>query len=123
MSDERRSDVEQGNAAAGETTGQPARSPPKNAPQAGRTVSDPREVATLVMARMHMVNTKKDELTIAIKSLSDMTQQLATAYAQQLSAIDRLAQRVQALESGAGTARVAAGTNGVTPPSARSATP
>lgn len=75
------------------------------ASQAGRrAVSDPRDVATLVMSRMSVVNAKKDELTIAIKGLTDVTQQLANAYAEQMKAIERLFKRVKALEA-ADTAR------------------
>jgi hypothetical protein len=64
-----------------------------------RTVSDPRDVATLIMSRMGMVNAKKDELTIAIKGLSDVTQQLAHAYAEQAKAIEKLVKRVKVLEA------------------------
>lgn len=76
-----------------------------------RTVSDPRDVATLVMSRMSMVNAKKDELTIAIKGLSDVTQQLAHAYAEQMKAIEKLVRRVKALEA----AEVARSLNGSGP--------
>lgn len=76
-----------------------------------RTVSDPRDVATLIMSRMGMVNAKKDELTIAIKGLSDVTQQLAHAYAEQAKAIDKLVNRVKALEAAASPR----GTNGSAP--------
>lgn len=76
-----------------------------------RTVSDPRDVATLVMSRMSMVTAKKDELTIAIKGLSDVTQQLAHAYAEQMKAIEKLVRRVKALEA----AEVARGLNGSGP--------
>ncbi|MCT9812746.1 hypothetical protein N0K08_19110 [Acidovorax sp. Be4] len=92
---------------------------PAGAAQAGsapaqserRTVSDPRDVATLVMSRMSMVNAKKDELTIAIKGLSDVTQQLAHAYAEQMKAIEKLVKRVKALEA-AGAAEASKGMNG-----------
>src|SRR5262249_58153372 len=54
---------------------------PRPQPQA---ISDPRQIATVVMARMNLINTKKDELTIAIKGLTDLTQQLVQAYAGQM---------------------------------------
>ena len=94
-------------AAVNGTQGRPPleKGPPE--PQNARAISDPREVATLVMARMNMVNTKKDELTIAIKGLSDVTQQLARAYAQQMLAMEQLARRVKALEATAGAKAVA----------------
>lgn len=83
-----------------------------NQRQGPQTISDPRDVATVILARMNMVNEKKDELTIAIKALSDVTQQLARAYAEQAALINRLASRVKTLEANAG----AAGGNGAHPP-------
>ena len=71
--------------------------------QQPNVVSDPREVAMAIMARMNLVNAKKDELTIAIKGLSDLTQQLAQAYAGQVQIIQQLANRVKALEEQVGT--------------------
>jgi hypothetical protein len=68
-------------------------------------ISDPREVAAVVMARMNVVNAKKDELTIAIKGLTDLTQQLVRAYAGQVQLIEQLATRVKALEEATGTSR------------------
>lgn len=84
------------------------------AQQNARAISDPRDVATVVMARMNMVNTRKDELTIAIKGLSDITQQLARSYAQQLLAIEGLNRRIKELEEAA-SARSRVGTNGAMP--------
>lgn len=63
-----------------------------------RTVSHPREVAALVLTQIDQVNTKKDELTLAIKALTDLTKQLATAYANQTLAIEQLTRRVNALD-------------------------
>lgn len=74
---------------------------PRRAPPNGRAVSDPRDVATLVLARMNAVNAKKDELTIAVKGLSDITQQLANAYAEQSLHIEHLKRRLKALEAAA----------------------
>ena len=68
-----------------------------------KVISHPRDVAAVVMAQMNMVNAKKDELTIAIKGLSDLTQQLARAYAEQMQVIEQLATRVKMLEAKAGT--------------------
>jgi hypothetical protein len=62
------------------------------------TISDPRQIAAVVMARMNLINTKKDELTIAIKGLTDFTQQLVQAYATQMQLIEQLSKRTQALE-------------------------
>lgn len=67
-------------------------------PQPGRAISDPQEVAQLVMLRIDQVNSKKDELTIAMKSLSDITRQLANVYAKQQVQITQLSQQVAELE-------------------------
>ena len=73
---------------------------PRPQPQA---ISDPRQIATVVMARMNLINTKKDELTIAIKGLMDLTQQLVQAYAGQMQIIEQLAARLKAVEEPAST--------------------
>jgi hypothetical protein len=88
-------------------------------PQKPRAMSNPRDVATVVMAHMNMVNSKKDELTIAIKGLSDITQQLARAYVEQLQSIERLANRVKALEAAAGAVHAAGSHGAATPASAK----
>ncbi|MDM0019123.1 hypothetical protein [Variovorax saccharolyticus] len=89
--------------------------PGRNPQQAARALS-PRDVATVVMARMNMVNTKKDELTIAIKGLSDTTQQLARLCAEQMQTIEALSQRLKAHEA-AGAARGATNGDGaIVPP-------
>src|SRR5215813_7777668 len=80
--------------------------PPRPQPQA---ISDPRQIATVVMARMNLINTKKDELTIAIKGLTDLTQQLVQAYAGQMQLIEQLAARLKAMEETNG----AKGVNGL----------
>jgi len=90
---------------------------PGAAQQPARSVSNPREIATLVMARIDQVNARKDELTIAIKGLSDMTRQLATAYAQQMLAIEQHTRRLKVLEEAMATqAAGGAGINGETAP-------
>jgi hypothetical protein len=70
--------------------------------QRPKAISSPREVAAVVMARMNMVNAKKDELIIAIKGLTDITQQLTQAYAGQVQRINQLTNRVKAPEEKAG---------------------
>jgi len=74
-----------------------------------QTISDPRQIAAVVMARMNLINTKKDELTIAIKGLMDLTQQLVQAYAGQMQVIEQLAARLKAMEETNG----AKGVNGL----------
>jgi hypothetical protein len=91
---------EQGRATASEETtvgGQAVERPAANRQQTN-TISDPCEVAAVVMARMNVVNDRKDELTIAIKGLTDFTQQLTRAYATQVQLIEQLSRRVKTLE-------------------------
>lgn len=63
-----------------------------------RIISNPNDVASLVLMQVDAVNAKKDELTIAIKGLADLAKQLVRAYAQNAQAIHKLQTRVQALE-------------------------
>ena len=96
---------EQGNATVLEqaTVGQhTAPQPPANRQQPP-VISDPREIAAIIMARMNLINAKKDELTMAIKGLTDLTQQLVHAYAGQMRVIEQLASRLKTLEEKAGT--------------------
>jgi hypothetical protein len=80
-----------------------ANTPTKNTKAIGqakpnRVISDPKEVAQLVMMRIDHVNSKKDELTIAVKALADTTKQLFSVYANQQAEIAKLAKRVEELE-------------------------
>ena len=68
-------------------------------PQSRKVITDPREIAAIVMAQIGVVNAKKEELGTAIKTMTDLTQQLVMAYAQQARFIERLAQRAKALEA------------------------
>ncbi len=45
-----------------------------------RGISDPSDVAHLVLMQVDAVNAKKDELTIAIKGLADLIKQLVRAF-------------------------------------------
>jgi hypothetical protein len=76
------------NPAPAQATDKPARRP----------VTDPREVASVVMGRMQLVKAKRDELSLAIDGLVDITNQLTRVYAQQLMAIEVLRRRVKELE-------------------------
>ena len=87
----------------------PAMEPPTIQRPQPQTISDPRQIAAVVMARMNLINTKKDELTIAIKGLMDLTQQLVQAYAGQMQVIEQLAARLKAMEETNG----AKGVNGL----------
>ena len=64
-----------------------------------RVVSDPQDVVNLVLMQIDAMKTKKDDLTIAIKGLSDLTKQLVRANAGQAQAIKKLQERVKELES------------------------
>jgi hypothetical protein len=64
-----------------------------------KCVTDPREVAALVLAQTSVVHAKKDELTSAIRVLADMGQELARAYVGQVQTTQELTRRVKALEA------------------------
>jgi hypothetical protein len=68
----------------------------------GRAISDQKEVAQLVMMSIDHVNSKKDELTIAVKALADTAKQLVSVYAGQQGQIAKLARRVEELEKAKG---------------------
>lgn len=63
-----------------------------------RVIRNPSDVAGLVMMQVDNVNAKKDELTIAIKGLTDTSKQLVRAYAEHAQAIQKLQQRIKMLE-------------------------
>ena len=63
-------------------------------------ISNPKDVAQLVMMQIDNVNSKKDELTIAVKGLADTAKQLVRVYAQQQDQIAKLAKRLDELEKG-----------------------
>ena len=63
-----------------------------------RVISHPGDVAGLVMMQIDAVNAKKDELTIAIKGLTDTSKQLVRAYAEHSRALVKMQQRLTALE-------------------------
>lgn len=67
-------------------------------PKPGRAISDPKEVAQLVMMRIDHVNATKDELTTAVKALADTAKQLVSVYAKQQGQIEQLARKVEELE-------------------------
>ena len=62
-------------------------------------VSDPTEVARLALVRIDALNATKDELTLALKGLSDLTRPLVRAYGEQTRVIQALGTRVKALEA------------------------
>ena len=76
----------------------PAKTAKANGQPTGRVISAPNKVAQLVMMRIDHVNSKKDELTIAVKSLADTAKQLVSVYAKQQAQIARLTKQVEELE-------------------------
>jgi hypothetical protein len=68
-----------------------------------RVLTHPQDVLALVLRQIDTVNTAKDDLTIALKGLMDLTKQLAQAYMVQVQAIQGLQGRVKALETPAGS--------------------
>jgi len=67
--------------------------------QKKRQVSHPNDVAMLMLNHVNAVNGKKDELTIAVKGLSDLCQQLVQSYAVNAKTIVELKKRVEVLET------------------------
>jgi hypothetical protein len=84
-------------AASNPKTQKPAKA---NGQQKGqpRVISNPNDVAGLVMMQIDNINAKKDDLTIAIKGITDTAKQLVRAYAQQQQVIAKLAKKVEELE-------------------------
>jgi hypothetical protein len=63
--------------------------------QQPRVVSRPEDVAGLVLMQIDLVNARKDDLTIAIKGLSDLTRQLVRAYGENTQTIQQLQSKVK----------------------------
>jgi len=72
--------------------------PPVKGERSPQIVSRPDDVASLVLMQIDAVNSRKDDLTIAIKALADTTKQLVRAYARQSQAIAALRKQVKELE-------------------------
>lgn len=82
----------------GETPAKPA---PKGAGNQ-RTISNPEDVAKLVMMQIDAINTRKDDLTIALKQMTDTMRQLVQAYGQQAAVIQGMAKKLKELEEKGG---------------------
>jgi hypothetical protein len=83
------------------TTGENTGKTRNNGQQKGRqprVITNPNDVAGIVMMQVDNVNAKKDELTIAIKGLTDTAKQLVRAYADHAKAIQKLQARIKTLE-------------------------
>ena len=74
----------------GKASGRPARGPV--------SISNPNDVANLVLIQIDAVNAKKDELTIAVKGLADLTKQLVRAYGEHTKRIQELETKMKTLE-------------------------
>lgn len=88
----------------GDQTSGPRATPPPGAAadqaaaaQQPRVVSRPEDVAGLVLMQIDLVNARKDDLTIAIKGLSDLTRQLVRAYGENMQTIDQLQSKLKKL--------------------------
>jgi hypothetical protein len=81
-----------------QTSARPARANGQQKGKQPRVITNPNDVAQLVMMQIDAVNTRKDDLTIAVKGLADTTRQLVRAYGQQAAIIEKLAKRVKELE-------------------------
>ena len=64
-----------------------------------RVVTDPNEVANIVLMQIDAVNDRKNDLTISVKGLTDLTKQLARVYSEQIVTIRQLQTHIQALEA------------------------
>lgn len=62
-----------------------------------KVISDPHDIANIVLLQIDAVNSKKDDLTTTIKNLGDTTKKLVQAYAQQQAMIQMLQERVTEL--------------------------
>ena len=67
-----------------------------------RVISNPKDVAQLVLMQIDKVNATKDDLTIAVKGLADTAKQLVRVYAQQQNQITKLSKRLEELEKNQG---------------------
>ncbi|NIM27803.1 MAG: hypothetical protein GTO67_07660 [Gammaproteobacteria bacterium] len=65
--------------------------------QQPRVVSRPEDVAGLVLMQIDLVNARKDDLTIAIKGLADLTRQLVRAYGENMQTIEQLQSKLNKL--------------------------
>ncbi len=78
----------------GKASGRPVRGPV--------SISNPNDVANLVLIQIDAVNAKKDELTIAVKGLADLTKQLVRAYGEHTKRIQELETKRKTLEKSEG---------------------
>ena len=71
---------------------------PANAAGA-RVVSDPNEIANIVLMQIDAVNDRKNDLTISVKGLTDLAKQLTRVYGEQIVTIRKLQARIHTLET------------------------
>jgi len=91
-----------------ESTQTPQSTPAQAAPQPAatpkgqqRAVSDPREVAAMVMTRLQQAQARRDEAGKSFDDVVDIVRQLTRAYARQVLVIEQLRRRLKALEASA----------------------
>lgn len=76
-----------------------SRQGPVLAPAQTRSISDPTEVANLVLWHIDAVNDRQSEQMTAIKALTDLMKQLLRAYAEHSQIIRRQEARIRELEA------------------------
>lgn len=79
MNQEQTATLKRGNGAAENVPPMDAASTASGA-GAPRVISDPNEVATIVLMQIDAVNDRQHDLTTAIKGLTDLTKQLMRSY-------------------------------------------
>lgn len=62
--------------------------------QKPRVISNPDDVAHLVLMQIDAVNSKKDELTLALKGLTDLSKQLVRVYGENTKTIVALKKKI-----------------------------
>ncbi len=97
MNQEQTDTARRGNGAAGDRPPMEA-APAASTAGASRVISDPNEVATIVLMQIDAVNDRQHDLTTAIKGLTDLTKQLMRSYGDHTIAIRNLQARVKELE-------------------------
>lgn len=87
---------------ASSKNGEAPAKPAQKGARGQRVISNPDDVARLVMMQIDAINARKDDLTIAIKGLTDTTRQLVRAYAQQAGVIQAMRKKIEELEEKVG---------------------
>ena len=71
----------------------------QQAPQGQKAITDPKQIALLMMSKANAINEAKDDLTMTIRSLMDSSNQIVQAYAAQVVAAEDGQKKVQQLNA------------------------